>query len=248
MHLPHKISIIGLGLIGGSMAKAIKKRIPSFEIASLSADFTDLCGAGKMQTVDLLFKTWEELIQWSDLIVLATPLSTLSGLAIEIGKRCPADKELLVIDVSSVKKAVIPTFESLTQHKLEFLSTHPMAGKERWGFAQSTPDLFEGCCWILSPHAKNKAESIQAVSEWIEVFQARPILMRHEIHDKKVALVSHLPAMISRLLLHFVEDRDCDALNIVGPGLHSMTRLARDNPQLYNDIVAFNQNEIKPLL
>jgi prephenate dehydrogenase len=242
----HRISIIGLGLMGGSIAKGLKKRAPDCQIASLSADFADLHKAVQTQTVDIVFQTWEELIGWSDLIVLATPLSTLSGLAIEIGRRC--NKRLLVIDVGSVKKAVIPTFEAETRNDIEFLSTHPMAGKERWGFEQSDPDLFERCCWMVSPHAKNTPRAIQAVSKWIELFGAKPLLMSPEIHDKKVALISHLPALISRRLLDFVEAQDPEALQIAGPGFHSMTRLARDNPQLHSDIFAWNQEQIDELL
>jgi prephenate dehydrogenase len=240
----NKISIIGLGLIGGSIAKALKKRLPNTQIASMQGNFSDLQQAIKNQTINSVFQTWEELITWSDLIILATPLSTLSDLAIEISKHFRKKEKLLIIDVSSVKKAVIPTFEKLTHDKIEFLSTHPMAGKENWGFAHSDPDLFKGCCWILSPHAKNEQESLKRVFQWIEMLEANPLILNPEKHDQQVALISHLPALISRFLSQFVEIENPEALKIAGPGFHSMTRLARDNPQLQNEIFSFNREEL----
>lgn len=240
----NKISIIGLGLIGGSIAKALKKRMPNCPIASLQGNFSDVQQALKNKTIDSLFPTWEELIAWSDLIILATPLSTLSDLALEISKRCRKKEKLLVIDVGSVKKAVVPAFEKLTHVNMEFLSTHPMAGKENWGFVHSDPDLFKNCSWIISPHAKNEQESIRTISGWLEMLEAKPVVLSPEKHDKQVALISHLPGLISQLLSQFVETEDPEALKIAGPGFHSMTRLARDNPQLHNEIFSFNREEL----
>jgi prephenate dehydrogenase len=239
-----KIGIIGLGLIGGSIAKALKKRTSQIEISSLRGDFADLQQAVEDRAVDSLFDTLEGLIQWSDLIILATPLATLSKLAIEIGNRCPKEKKLLVIDVGSVKKAVIPTFERMTKNKIEFLSTHPMAGKERWGFSHSVPDLFEDHQWIISPHLKNQLSSIKMISKLIEILGGRPVVLSPEKHDAQVALISHLPALISRLLAQFVEAKDPEALKIAGPGYQSMTRLARDNAQLQSEIASLNREEI----
>jgi prephenate dehydrogenase len=239
-----KVSIIGFGLIGGSIAKSLKKRMPNIEISSLQGDFRDLQQAVQEEFIDILFKTWEELISWSDLIILSTPLSTLSELAMEIGRRCPKEKKLLVIDVGSVKKAVMPAFESATKNNIEFLSTHPMAGKEKWGFSHSDPDLFENCHWIISPHAKNRTESVKIIGEWIEALGAKPVILTPEKHDGQVTLISHLPALISRLLALFVETKDPEALKIAGPGFHSMTRLAKDNPQLQSEIVLLNHEEL----
>lgn len=233
------VSIIGVGLIGGSIAKALKKRGSGVTVASLKYDSTDLQSA-----VDILFNSWEELIAWSDLIILATPLSTLSSLAEEIAKRCPKEKKLLVIDVGSVKKAVFPTFETLTTQNLEFLSTHPMAGKEKWGFENSEADLFQGCCWILSPHKKNQNGSIASISHFVEWMGAQAIVINPKSHDEQVALVSHLPALLSRLYLTFVEQTNPESLKVAGPGFKSMTRLAKDNPQMHSEIAALNREEI----
>ena len=233
----NNIGIVGVGLIGGSIAKALKQK--GLTVASLKYDSTDFHGA-----VDALFNSWEELIDWSDLIILATPLSTLTSLAEEISRRCPKQKKLLVIDVGSVKKAVFPAFEMLTTSNLEFLSTHPMAGKECWGFENSDADLFQGCMWIVSPHEKNQKQSIASVSHLIRLMGAEPIVIDPKKHDERVAIVSHLPALLSRLYLKFVQQTNPESLKVAGPGFKSMTRLAKDNPQLQNEITSFNRDEI----
>ncbi|MBS0604175.1 MAG: prephenate dehydrogenase/arogenate dehydrogenase family protein [Verrucomicrobia bacterium] len=244
MNLPNKIGIIGMGLIGGSITKALKKRAPSVKIASLKRDCLDLQGAVVEKAVDSVFSTWEELIAWSEVIILASPLSSLSKLANEIAVHCPKEKKLLVIDVSSVKKAVFPAFEALTTDNLDFLSTHPMAGKEKWGFANSEASLFQDCCWILSPHGKNQSLNIERATLLIKKMGARPISIDPDKHDSQVALISHLPALLSRLLLEFVETYDPEALQLAGPGFHSMTRLARDNPRLQSEIAMLNREEL----
>ena len=242
----NNISVIGMGLIGGSIVKAWKGKRPEAKFASLRGDYADLQLATTW--IDHQFDSWKELIAWSDLIRLAAPLSMLSDLAIEISRHAPKDKRVLIIDVGSVKKSIVSTFERITTDNVEFLSTHPMAGKEKWGFAHSEPSLFENRPWIVVPHTKNRDESVKTITAWIKLLGAEPILMSSEKHDQQTALVSHLPALISRLLLQFVESEDEDALKIAGPCFHSTTRVARDNPQLWKEINALNEEEIGKLL
>lgn len=213
-------------------------------IASLKRQCPDLYGAVDQRAIDTLFENWEELILWCDLIILASPLSTLSSLAEEIARRCPKDKQLLVIDIGSVKKTIVPAFERMTGGNIEFLSTHPMAGKERWGFANSDANLFQDRCWIMTPHLKNQSSSLAKISAWIESLGARAVVLSPQKHDEQMALISHLPALISRMLLQFVEAKDPDALTIAGPGFQSMTRLARDNPLLQSEIVSLDKEEL----
>jgi prephenate dehydrogenase len=243
-----KVAIIGMGLMGGSIAKALKKGAPAVAIASLERDCPDLIQAVSEKTVDRVFASWDELIAWSELIILASPLSTLLPLAKEIAKRCPKEKKLLVIDVGSVKSAVFPAFEELTTADLEFLSTHPMAGKEKWGYGHSDENLFQGCSWILSPHAKNQSSTIEALSRLVELLGGKPVFLDPKKHDEQTALISHLPALLSRLLLKFVEETDKESLKIAGPGFKSMTRLAYDNPQLYEEIAHFNEKALSKQL
>lgn len=146
--------------------------------------------------------------------------------------------------MGSVKEEIVKEFEKLTKENLEFLSTHPMAGSEKQGFQAARIDLFEKAPWIIVPHKKNRT----SVSSFIRSLGAKPIKMTAKEHDQKVALISHLPALISEKLLRFVMKKDPKAIQIAGPGFESMTRLAKGNSQLLKEIKAFNKKPIEALI
>lgn len=230
-----KVGIIGLGLIGGSIAKVLKEK--GYYVATVKSKSPDIAKAKKM--IDRVFPTLDELAAEVDLLILATPLSAILPIAREI----KADHPLLVIDVGSVKGAIVKEFAKLTKGPVEFLSTHPMAGTEKSGFNASDPNLFKDAPWIIVPHKKNKAK----LEGWIRLFGAKPIVMSADEHDRKAALISHLPALISKALLDFVEKKDPDSIKIAGPGFRSMTRLAKGNPELMEEIYQFNKKNIDTL-
>jgi len=230
-----KVGIIGLGLIGGSIAKALKAK--GYYVATVKSKSPDVAKARKV--IDRVFPTLNALIQEVDLLVLATPLSTIIPIAREIA----SDRRLLVIDVGSVKGEIVREFERLTKGSVEFLSTHPMAGNEKSGFAASDPKLLEDAPWIIVPHAKNKTK----IASWIRMLGAKPLTMEADEHDRKTALVSHLPALISKTLWDFVQAKEPSSVKIAGPGFRSMTRLAHGNQQLMNEIEKANQIQIERL-
>lgn len=230
-----KVGILGLGLIGGSIAKALKAK--GYYVATVKSKSPDVAKARKV--IDRVFHNLDDLVGEVDLLILATPLSTIIPIAREI----KADHPLLVIDVGSVKGAIVKEFKKLTKGSVEFLSTHPMAGNEKCGFGASDSELFKGAPWIIVPHAKNKAK----LEKWIRIFGAKPMVMSAEEHDLKAAMISHLPALISKTLWDFVQKTDPSSLKIAGPGFQSMTRLALGNQQLMNEIEEANKENLEML-
>ena len=176
-----------------------------------------------------------------DLIIISSPLDTI----LPIAKGIKSNKPLVVIDVGSVKRGIAKNFEQLSRANVDFIATHPFAGKEVSGFENSSPTLFVQSPWIITPHSKNKKKNIERVCEFIEFLGAVPIVLSPEEHDRKAALVSHLPGVLSRLFLKFVTEIDNDAIKIAGPGFKSFTRLAHDNPELRSAIEKLNKNNIK---
>lgn len=239
-----KIAIIGMGLMGGSIAKRMKEKDPSIEIGSLTSANSDLLLARSTEVIDQLFSNWDTLALWADLVVLAVPLSAVVPIAKTIATLAPK-KELIVIDIGSVKEEITAVFETLTADKVEFVATHPMAGKENWGFAHSASELFIDAPWIITPHLKNRRSTLQHICELISFLGGSPVEMQAQEHDRQVALISHLPALISQALLSFVATQGKESLKIAGPGFQSMTRLAHDNPDLYRDIYQMNQKNIR---
>lgn len=214
----HKIGIIGLGLIGGSIAKGLE---------------------GKKEIL-----LGEEHLEEVDILVLAVPLSAI----LEIGEKLAArqrKRPLIIFDVGSVKGEIARRFEALSSPWIEFVATHPMAGKEESGFEHSDAALFQGAPWIVTPHAKNTEAGLGAVEEIIRLLGARPLRMSGADHDRRAALVSHVPYLLSKALLAFAEERDPACLAMAGPGFRSMTRLAKDNPEMRREIGAMNEKNIR---
>lgn len=210
-----KIGIIGSGLMGGSLYKGIE-------------------GAC------LLGSDWAERIEEFDLLILAVPISAILEIAEKIGEH-PPKKPLLVLDIGSVKKDITKKFEELTRSSLEFLATHPMAGKEKSGYEESDPAIFEEAVWVITPHAKNTVASLETVEKLIRQLGANPMRMDASEHDRRAALVSQLPYLISKALFNFV---DPESLAMAGPGFKSMVRLASDNLEMRREIARYNRANI----
>ncbi|MBX7065931.1 MAG: prephenate dehydrogenase [Parachlamydiales bacterium] len=230
-----KIGIIGLGLIGGSIAKKLQQK--GYSIYTVKSKSADIQKAKPILAG--IFPTLNALVKEVDLLIIATPLSTI----ISIAKKIKTDHPLLVIDVGSVKGDIVKEFEKLSGGNLEFLSTHPMAGTEKKGFDAATPDLFEKAPWIIIPHKKNKAK----IEPLLRKLGAKPITMNAKEHDEKVGLISHLPMLLSIALWDFVQKKDPKSMEIAGPSFRTMTRLAHGNEELYKDILKFNKARIKTL-
>ncbi len=215
-----KIGIIGMGLIGGSIAKALEGK------ASLVFDEA----------------IWSD-IKNLDAVILAVPISAI----LEIGERIASlklDRPLAVLDVGSVKEPIALRFEEWTQSPIEFVATHPMAGKEKGGIEHSDKDLFQKAPWVITPHAKNTKAVLSKTEDLISSLGAFPLFMDAATHDKRAALISQLPYLLSKALLEFVRKTDPASLEMAGPGFHSMTRLADDNPSMRKEISRYNRENI----
>jgi prephenate dehydrogenase len=210
------IGIIGAGLMGGSLFKALK-------------------GA------ELLGMDWLERIEAFDLIILAVPISA----TLEIGAKIKTRRPLLVLDIGSVKEPIAQKFEEWTEGEVEFVASHPMAGKEKSGFDASDPALFQNAAWVITPHRKNTERALQIIEDLIRKTGATPMRMDAAEHDRNAALVSQLPYLLSKALFDFV---DPEARKMAGPGFHSMVRLAQDNPELRKEIGFYNRENIRHFL
>lgn len=221
-----KIGIIGLGLMGGSIYKKLK--VCSKEVVGVGSD-------------------WVGQIDAFDLLILAVPIPAI----LEIGEKLaslPLKKPLLVLDIGSVKEPIAKKFEAWSNGQVEFLATHPMAGKEKSGFEHSDPTLFEGAAWVITPHAKNREASLQKAEELIHLLGANSIRMDAEQHDRQAALISHMPYLLSKALLDFVAKEDPSSLAMAGPGFKSMVRLADDNSEMHKEIARYNEANISDFL
>lgn len=242
------IGIIGIGLMGGSICKGIKMKDPSIAISTLNLESEDNSLAKEGGWIDQVYSTIGDLIQNSELIILASPISTIIQWAEEIKLHSVPHKKVIVIDIASVKGKIVEVFENLSCTNIEYLSTHPMAGKEKKGFANSKATLFVNRSWIIVPHNKNSSIGIESIGELIRFLGAKPISLEAKVHDNQAALVSHLPSILSKSYYDFVCSIEPSSLMISGPGFHTFTRLAHDNHEMREEIANYNQQIIHDCL
>lgn len=249
-----RIGIIGIGLIGGSICKGIKAKDSSIEINTLvykppreiiAAGDSEIAHAGGW--VDHIYDTLEDLVQNSELIILASPISTIIPYAEKIKHHAKGTKKLVVMDVASIKGEIADKFEKLSDGNVDFVGTHPMAGKEIGGFANAQPTLFVDRSWIMVPN-HTAPDVLAKIQELVLFLGAEPIHLDATTHDQQAALVSHLPSILSKAYFDFVSSIAPDSLQISGPGFQSFTRLAHDNDEMRAEISQYNHQYIKDYL
>jgi len=240
-----RLAILGLGLIGGSVARSVR-RDPAVSIAAWSPSGAGPRTAREAGVVDLAAATIEDAIVGADLIVLAGPplacLELLDALGGELRPSIPGGAT--ITDVASTKGAIVARANSLG---LPFVGGHPMAGRERSGFAAATDGLFEGRPWIVVPGSVATSRDVLRVEGLARACGARPLRLTAEQHDSAVAAISHLPLVVSAALVEAVSGADGGeredwslVRELAATGWRDMTRLARGDPGMAAGIAATN--------
>ena len=239
---------IGLGLIGGSIAKAIRKFMPDYKIIAYDLDQDSLDQALQTNIIDQVCTQVGADLSNCDLIFLCTPVSHNNHLLKELA---PYVKEgAIVTDVGSVKSSIHQTVQnsSLSKH---FIGGHPMAGSETSGFAHSNPLLLENAFYVFTPTPDVSQDQILFFQSFIQNLRAIPIQMTYEEHDYITAAISHLPHVIASSLVNLVNDCDDDNGKmklIAAGGFKDITRIASSNPTMWQQICLNNSENIVSLL
>jgi len=235
-----KISIIGLGLIGGSIAKALKKSEYDFEISAFDKEQT-LSAAISDKVIDNSLKSVED-VAGSDLVFICLPVD-LSLYTLE--KLAPLLAEnVIVTDVCGVKNIVFERWKEIGGKAL-YIGGHPMTGKEKGGYHNSDPLLFENSVYILNKNA----ETAPGAKDFIEIIKAlgsRITFLEPSVHDKVVAFVSHVPQIVSVSLVNSTinKDESINFLDFAAGGFRDMTRIASSDYSIWQPVIQFNKQEI----
>ena len=233
MALTH-VRIVGSGLIGSSIGLALTAK-------GISVTMVDIDPAAAKLAQDLMGSTPSEK---SEITLVASPLSTVSEV---IQSDIQQGLNLGFIDISSVKVKPILEVSALDLDMSYFLPSHPMAGREVGGAESARADLFQGRPWIIDSRGV-RTELLEAGREIIEICGAHLIDMPAAEHDRAVALVSHLPQIMSSALAATLEGAPAQWLDLAGTGLRDTTRIAGSNPVLWREILVANQEALTPLL
>ncbi len=212
-----KIGIIGLGLIGGSLFKDLKK-------------LHDVIGISQSQNGENIFKSYE-VLKDRELIFVCTPMNKTLKVLDELEEILPPDT--VVADVCSLKE-----FVSQKQRPYKFIPSHPMAGTENKGFESSFCGLFKGAKWVITGEKNEKLISI------IESLGATPVFTTAKKHDEAVAMISHIPMVIAQALVLAAKENPL-AIEIASSGFRDTTRLALSNEEMACDMVKMNHKNIE---
>lgn len=238
-----RLSVVGLGLLGGSVAKAARTHGLAREIVAVGRRREALQPAVDDGTVDRATTDLAEGVAHADLCVLATPVATLAALLPTVWGAATPDT--VITDVGSTKAAIVRTAGDLHRARpLQFVGTHPMAGSEKSGYAIARADLFQGALVILTPAAWAAAWAVKRVTEFWEAVGARVITMEPGTHDRAVAAISHLPHLVADALVDAVLRMDPHFLDVAARGFKDTTRIAASDPRVWREIFQDNREAL----
>jgi len=247
LHAVHfrKITIIGVGLLGGSIGLAVRRRKLARQIAGFvrrraSLKDCERAGAVDFATTDLLAAVWD-----ADLVILCLPLSQMRS---RVREMLPALKRgAIVTDVGSVKASVVRELESLVAKAgAHFVGSHPMAGAEKTGVSAARADLFVNTVCVMTPAKKTNPAALKKVEQFWRAIGSRVLRLTPEIHDSLVSRSSHLPHIIAATLASHVlnpaHPRHQAAL--CANGFRDTTRIASGSPEMWRDIALANRKNL----
>ena len=243
-----KIGFIGLGLIGGSVAKALRKYYPDYEIIAFDKNRETLALAVQDDIIHTACSSIDDNFRDCSYIFLCAPVSCntayLSQLKDLINPDC------ILTDVGSVKTSIHEEITALGMEE-NFIGGHPMAGSEKSGFANSKAHLIENAYYILTPTQKVSEEKTAAYRNLIASLKAIPITLDYQEHDHITGTISHLPHIIASTLVNYVRDTDTkDELMkaLAAGGFKDITRIASSSPVMWQQICTSNQVQISRVL
>ena len=238
-----RIVIVGLGLIGGSIALGVRERWPAVHIAGVDRQpvLAHALGSG---AIDRAAERMADAGA-ADLVILAAPVRQNLALLAEAASVVAAARDpLLITDVGGTKRDIVAAASTLPHH-VAFVGGHPIGGAERGGFGFARPDLFKNRPWLFTPDADASSPALGALYRLARGLGARPSALGAAEHDRLMANLSHLPQLAASALMEVVgAAAAADGLRLAGRGLVDTTRLASSPSAIWRDICAANADEI----
>lgn len=246
--MAQKIGFIGLGLIGGSIARAIRQYFPEDEIVAFDKNKESLALATQESVIDVAATTIDDNFRHCDYIFLCAPVSYNNAYLKQLREYMHDD--CILTDVGSVKTSIHKEIEALGMGQY-FIGGHPMAGSEKSGYANSKAMLIENAYYILTPTEEVSEEKVMRYQNLVTECKALPVILDYRQHDYVTGAISHLPHIIAASLVNFVRDSDTkDELmkNLAAGGFKDITRIASSSPTMWQHICTQNKENISAIL
>ncbi len=240
---PRQLTILGVGLLGGSIGLALRSLRPQCRIVGYGHRQSTLDRALEVGAIDAGAADPKAAVAGSDLVILCTPVGLFESILTTIA---PAiETGCAVTDVGSTKRAIVRLAESILPDSTEFAASHPMAGSEKRGVEFARADLFRNALCILTPSAKTKPTALQRMDEFWRLLGMRTIRLDPDEHDRRLSDVSHLPHVLAAALVAMQED---PSLDLCGQGFLDTTRIAGGDGALWRDILLDNADNLRQSL
>jgi len=247
--MKQKILVAGLGLIGGSLAKAMKQSEHNV-VFGFDLNEDTLQYAKNEGIIDEYFTSFEQAVLEVDIIILAAPISETIKLIKKLDD-IQFQKDVIVSDVSSVKGSILEVANKLTNRRITFIGGHPMAGSHKAGIHAAKEHLFENAIYVLTPTNGCLNGKITKLKEVLAPTKCNFIILQPEEHDEMTSVISHFPHLVASSLVH--QARKWEQVHnylpeLAAGGFRDITRIASSNPKMWQDIFAHNGNKMSRLL
>lgn len=242
----YSIGIIGLGFLGGSLAKSLRNCNNIKEIIALDKNEQSLKQALEDKVITDYSLEVNNKFSNCDIIFICTPVGLIPDYAKKLDN--VVKKDCIISDTGSTKSSIIKESKKI---KTEFIGGHPMVGSERAGYNTSVENLFENSYFIITKNGKNKNESIKKMKEVILSIKAIPFIIDEEKHDYVTAAISHVPHIIAASLVHMVKNLDDEnetMKTLAAGGFKDITRIASSDPTMWENICLDNSDNILKVL
>jgi len=242
----HKqVLIVGLGLIGGSLALALRKN-PEVNIIGYDIDSHTVRKAKKLGIIDDMAVHVKEAAQKADIIIFATPVNATLQFMNEL-QDWPLKKDVLLSDTGSTKNSIMEKAKVLKQKGISFIGGHPMAGSHKSGVEAAKAHLFENAYFMLTPLEDEKEENILILESLLTTTKGKILRLSAKEHDHMTAVVSHFPHIVAASLVHQLSGENENfplTKQLAAGGFRDITRIASSNPIMWRDITLQNRQEL----
>lgn len=239
------VAIVGVGLIGGSLALALKKLPEISKVIGVGRNRASIDRALALNVIDEGYVDIAQGVREADLVWVAVPVGSIVEVIQQaIPHLLPG---AIITDMGSTKASIVRGAEDILPPHLHFIGGHPIAGSEKQGVEAASPELFKGSVYLLTPTTRTNTEAFQLVHSLVTQIGAHVLAIDPDKHDEAMATISHLPHLVSAVLVNLAGERirlGENILRLAGGSFKDMTRIAASSPEIWLDIAIENREAI----
>jgi prephenate dehydrogenase len=244
------VLIVGMGLIGGSLALCIKEEHHYASIIGYDVNHKELRLAKTLGVIDEMAMTLEQGAENADLIIISTPVTQTEKI-LKILHNTDLKPDVIVTDTGSTKESIMKASLPLIGKGVNFIGGHPMAGSHKSGVSAAKKILFENAFYMLTPHERIQKDKIDTLKRWLSGTHAKFLDVHSKEHDELTGMISHFPHIIAASLVHQAKDSSREhpyLRRLAAGGFRDITRIASSNPVMWKDITLQNSQVLLDIL